>query len=86
MSDLRFQIVQQTAPYYIEDYFTAWGRVPASYATGGVRYLPLPHPSGVSRWLNEPANVAAVDRAMTILRGWIEEAGAPRRRPGSSSG
>jgi uracil-DNA glycosylase len=38
----------------------------------GVRYLPLPHPSGVSRWLNEPANVAAVDRAMTILRGWIE--------------
>ena len=39
----------------------------------GVRYLPLPHPSGVSRWLNEPANVAAVDRAMAILRGWIEE-------------
>ena len=39
----------------------------------GVRYLPLPHPSGVSRWLNEPANVASVDRAMTILRGWIEE-------------
>jgi uracil-DNA glycosylase len=39
----------------------------------GVRYLPLPHPSGVSRWLNEPANVAAVDRAMTILRGWLEE-------------
>jgi uracil-DNA glycosylase len=51
----------------------------------GVRYLPLPHPSGVSRWLNEPANVAAVDRAMTILRGWIEEVrgaeerAAPRR-------
>lgn len=39
----------------------------------GVRYLPLPHPSGVSRWLNEPANVAAVDRAMAILRGWLEE-------------
>lgn len=39
----------------------------------GVRYLPLPHPSGVSRWLNEPANVAAVDRAMVILRGWVEE-------------
>jgi uracil-DNA glycosylase len=33
----------------------------------------LPHPSGVSRWLNEPVNVDAVDRAMTILRGWIEE-------------
>ena len=38
----------------------------------GVRYLPLPHPSGVSRWLNEPANIVAVDRAMSILRGWIE--------------
>jgi uracil-DNA glycosylase len=39
----------------------------------GVRYLPLPHPSGVSRWLNEPANVAAVGRAMDILRGWVGE-------------
>lgn len=39
----------------------------------GVRYLPLPHPSGVSRWLNEPANVVAVGRAMAILRGWVEE-------------
>jgi uracil-DNA glycosylase len=37
----------------------------------GVRYLPLPHPSGVSRWLNEPENVAAVERAMAILRGWM---------------
>lgn len=39
----------------------------------GIRYLPLPHPSGVSRWLNEPANVAAVDRAMDLLRGWVDE-------------
>jgi uracil-DNA glycosylase len=36
----------------------------------GVCYIPLPHPSGVSRWLNEPANVAAVGSAMTILRSW----------------
>ncbi len=41
----------------------------------GVRYLPLPHPSGVSRWLNEPGNVAAVARSMAILRGWVEELG-----------
>ncbi len=47
----------------------------------GVRYLPLPHPSGVSRWLNEPDNVAAVDRAMAILRGWLEETrGSPSPR------
>jgi uracil-DNA glycosylase len=41
----------------------------------GVRYLPLPHPSGVSRWLNEAPNVAAVDRAMGLLRGWVAELG-----------
>ena len=34
----------------------------------GVLYIPLPHPSGVSRWLNEPPNVAAVGKAMGILR------------------
>ncbi|MBX6316160.1 MAG: uracil-DNA glycosylase [Isosphaeraceae bacterium] len=39
----------------------------------GIRYLPLPHPSGVSRWLNEPANLAAVGRAMTLLKTWVEE-------------
>lgn len=41
----------------------------------GVRYLPLPHPSGVSRWLNDPPNVEAVARAMAHLRGWVEELG-----------
>lgn len=39
----------------------------------GVRYLPLPHPSGVSRWLNEPENVRAVERATGILREWVTE-------------
>lgn len=34
----------------------------------GVLHIPLPHPSGVSRWLNEPRNVAAVGKAMSILR------------------
>ena len=59
---------------------TFLGRVPSLSAvvgTGvlkdGVRYLPLPHPSGVSRWLNEPENVAAVERAMGILREWTVE-------------
>ncbi len=35
-----------------------------------VCYIPLPHPSGVSRWLNDSANHAAVARAMEILRSW----------------
>ncbi|WP_165069526.1 uracil-DNA glycosylase family protein [Paludisphaera rhizosphaerae] len=39
----------------------------------GVLYIPLPHPSGVSRWLNEPANVHAVARAMAILRSALRE-------------
>jgi len=41
----------------------------------GVRYLPLPHPSGVSRWLNEPVNVEAVARAMGIMRVWVDDLG-----------
>ena len=61
---------------------TFLGRVPSLSAvvgTGvikdGVRYLPLPHPSGVSRWLNEPENIRAVQRATGILRLWVEELG-----------
>ena len=61
---------------------TFLGKVPSltavvgtSMERDGVKYLPLPHPSGVSRWLNEPQNVAAVEHAMTILRGWVEEMG-----------
>ena len=32
------------------------------------RLLPLPHPSGVSRWLNEPAHQARLDEALALLR------------------
>ena len=35
---------------------------------GTVPVVPLPHPSGVGRWLNDPANRALVDRAMDELR------------------
>ena len=37
--------------------------------------IPLPHPSGQSRWLNEPARVALLDRAIVRLGslvGWAE--------------
>ncbi len=36
---------------------------------GGHRFLvlPLPHPSGVSRWLNDPANRARHQRALALL-------------------
>lgn len=59
---------------------TFLGRVPSLSAVvgtqvikDGVRYLPLPHPSGVSRWLNEPQNVEAVQRSMRILHEWVDE-------------
>jgi uracil-DNA glycosylase len=59
---------------------TFLGRVPSLSAvvgTGvikeGIHYLPLPHPSGVSRWLNEPENIRSVARACAILREWVED-------------
>ena len=33
----------------------------------GALAIPLPHPSGVSRWLNEPANRAELDRALGMV-------------------
>lgn len=42
----------------------------ASVERNGVRLLPLPHPSGVSRWLNEPDHQALLARALALLAGW----------------
>ena len=46
-------------------------RVGATFGDDPV-YLPLPHPSGQSRWLNEPANRARLDRALETLSGLRE--------------
>lgn len=35
-----------------------------------VHLLALPHPSGVSRWLNDPAHQEMVGRALDLLAGW----------------
>ncbi len=35
-------------------------------------FLPLPHPSGVSRWLNDPAHQQLLQKALTILADWRE--------------
>ncbi len=51
-----------------------WGRVRLSAAVGRVRrdrdrvLIPLPHPSGASRWLNDPANRALLERALRLVR------------------
>lgn len=50
--------------------------VGASCERSGVHILPLPHPSGVSRWLNDTGHQALVTRALEQLAVWrqaIEE-------------
>lgn len=44
------------------------GRSKRSPAFGDALLIPLPHPSGASRWLNETANRALLDAALGILR------------------
>lgn len=39
VSGLRFQIVQQTAPFYVVDYFTATGTAPAAFAPARIEGL-----------------------------------------------
>ena len=47
------------------------------FERNGVIMLPLPHPSGVSRWLNEPAHQELLVRALELLadcrRAWTAE-------------
>jgi len=38
-----------------------------AFERNGVRLLPLPHPSGVSRWLNDPEHQRQVEEAMALL-------------------
>jgi uracil-DNA glycosylase family 4 len=40
----------------------------STFERGGATVVPLPHPSGVSRWLNEPANRARLDEALALIR------------------
>ncbi len=50
-----------------------WGRVPLSDVVGKSRVdderilIPLPHPSGASRWLNQPENRLRLRRALAVV-------------------
>jgi len=44
------------------------GSVGKSYLLGDAVVVPLPHPSGASAWLNEPANRARLGKALTHVR------------------
>jgi len=51
-----------------------WGKVPLSEVVGKSRVdgervlIPLPHPSGASRWLNDLENRARLARALAVVR------------------
>jgi uracil-DNA glycosylase family 4 len=44
------------------------GCIGRAYDRDGASVIPLPHPSGVSRWLNLPANRARLDEALALIR------------------
>jgi uracil-DNA glycosylase len=38
------------------------------YDLGGATAIPLPHPSGTSRWLNDPANRQQLEKALDVVK------------------
>jgi uracil-DNA glycosylase len=58
---------------------------PAQRAGHAFLLLPLPHPSGVSRWLNQPQHRARLDLALEMLRLWREDQAAAQGAPEPSS-
>jgi uracil-DNA glycosylase family 4 len=44
----------------------------ASFRHAGAVVVPLPHPSGVSRWLNAPANRVRLDEALALIRAQLD--------------
>lgn len=63
------------------------GRSKRSPALGGALLIPLPHPSGASRWLNDPSHRVLLDTALQILRRQVARLRplAERRRRGPRS-
>jgi uracil-DNA glycosylase len=43
-----------------------------SFDHGDAVAVPLPHPSGVSRWMNEAANQQRVERAVELIHAELE--------------
>lgn len=68
---VRPRVVLLVGTLAIERY---WGRVPLSEVVGRSRtvgdrvLIPLPHPSGASRWLNETENRVRLRRALALVR------------------
>jgi uracil-DNA glycosylase len=54
-----------------------------TFRRDGVVYVPLPHPSGASTWLNVPENRARLSRALAVLGGLVA-AGRIGEEPGAA--
>jgi uracil-DNA glycosylase len=52
--------------------------VGARFEHGGAVAVPLPHPSGVSRWMNAPENRGRVDRALGLIHAELAALARPR--------
>ena len=70
---LRPRVVLLVGAMAIETYF---GKMKLEDVIGtfqereGMLFLPLPHPSGVSRWLNDAEHLELLRKALEILAGW----------------
>jgi uracil-DNA glycosylase len=51
------------------------------YDLDGAVAIPLPHPSGTSRWLNDPANRAQLAGALDVVKRELARIGPPRSSP-----
>src|SRR6185437_2158836 len=60
----KMAISEYYSPSPLESRVGTWRREDAMWL------LPLPHPSGISRWLNDPTHRALVDRALAQLGIW----------------
>jgi uracil-DNA glycosylase family 4 len=49
----------------------------ASFEHDGATVIPLPHPSGVSRWLNAPENQTRLEAAISLIRARLAAGAAP---------
>lgn len=57
-----------SATYFLGAGIDFTGAIGRRFDRDGRALVPLPHPSGVSRWTNVPANRARLDQALAVLR------------------